>query len=158
MFIKYFHAIVPYFTIKSNIFFLLLYIDNSLEQHTGFRTFIFTTGDQLKQPVYVCIWPSDWMGDLQPLLNYILIGFRLCPYREIVWHLSTQANNSILSIYITVFDPRRGKRRCFIPFLVYSLVYPSIDSNLVTLATLSPRSDSVYTHTCSPFLSKPLLG
>ena len=31
--------------------------------------------------------------------------------------------------------------------LVNALVYPSISSNLVTLATLSPKSDSVYTVT-----------
>ena len=42
------------------------------------------------------------------------------------------------------------------PLLVNTLVYPIIDSNLVTLATLIPKSDSVYTHTCSPFLRKPL--
>ena len=43
------------------------------------------------------------------------------------------------------------------PLLVNDLVYPSITSNLVTLATLSPWSDSVYTHTCSPFSRQPLL-
>ena len=32
------------------------------------------------------------------------------------------------------------------PLLVNALVYPSIASNLVTLATLSPNSDYVYTH------------
>ena len=62
-------------------------------------------------------------------------------------HLSTQVNDGILAAYITVFESRRGKRRRFIPFLVYDLIYPSIASNLVTLATLSPWSDSVYTHT-----------
>ena len=41
--------------------------------------------------------------------------------------------------------------------LINALVYPSIASKLVTLATLSPQSDSVYTHTCSPFSRKPLL-
>ena len=60
-----------------------------------------------------------------------------------MWHLSTQANNGIIAVYITVFDLRRGKRRCFIPFLVYALVYLSISGNLVTLDTLSPKSDSV---------------
>ena len=74
-----------------------------------------------------------------------------------MWHLSTQVNDSDLADYITVFDPRRDKRRRFIPFLVYALVYPIIASNLVTLDTLSPCSESVCTHTCSPFLSKPLL-
>ena len=43
------------------------------------------------------------------------------------------------------------------PLLVNALVYPSIASNLVTLANLSPKSDSVYTHNCSPFLRKTLL-
>ena len=32
--------------------------------------------------------------------------------------------------------------------MVYALVYPSIYSKLVTLATLSPWSDYVRTHTC----------
>ena len=74
-----------------------------------------------------------------------------------MWHLSTKVNNSDLSAYINVFDPIRGKRRHFITFLVYALVYLSIASNLVNLATLSPWSDSVCTHTCYPFLRKPLL-
>ena len=55
-------------------------------------------------------------------------------------------NKGLIAVYITIFDPRRGNRRCFITSLVYNLVYLSIDINLVTLATLSPKSDSVYTH------------
>ena len=35
------------------------------------------------------------------------------------------------------------------PLLVNALVYPSIASNLVTLDTLNPKSDSVYTHLLS---------
>ena len=68
-----------------------------------------------------------------------------------MWHLSTQVNNGLLAVYITVFDLRRGNLRFFIPFLIYDLVYPSIASNLVTFATLSQNSDSVYTHTCYTF-------
>ena len=45
-----------------------------------------------------------------------LIGFGLCPFRELVWHLSTQVNIGYLAVYITIFDPKRGKRKCFIPF------------------------------------------
>ena len=45
----------------------------------------------------------------------------------------------------------------FITFLVYALVYPIIASNLVILDNLSPWYDSVYTHTCPTFLSKPIL-
>ena len=63
-----------------------------------------------------------------------------------MWHLSTKVNNGLLAAYITVFDPRRGKRRCFIPCLVYALVYLSIASNLVNLDTLSPRSNYVFMH------------
>ena len=44
-----------------------------------------------------------------------LIDFGLRPSRELVWHLSTKANNGLLAVYITVFDPRRGKRRCLTP-------------------------------------------
>ena len=66
-------------------------------------------------------------------------------------------NDSDLAAYITVFDPRRSNRRRFIPFLVYDPVYPSIASNLVTLDTLIPWSDSLYTHTCTTFTMKPLL-
>ena len=66
-------------------------------------------------------------------------------------------NNGLLSDYITVFDPRRDMRRCFIPCLVYAMVYPCIASNLVTLDTLSHWSDSVCTYTRSTFLKeKPL--
>ena len=62
VFYQKFHAIVPYFTIKYNMLCILLNLKKSLEQQTGFRTFIFATGARLKQPVYVCIWPSDWLG------------------------------------------------------------------------------------------------
>ena len=54
-------------------------------------------------------------------------------------------NNGLLAIYMNVFDPRRGKRMCFIPFIFYALFYLSIASNLVTLATLISNSDSVCT-------------
>ena len=55
-----------------------------------------------------------------------------------MWHLSTQVKNSDLAAYITDFDAMRDNFRRFIPFLVYALVYPSIASNIMTLATLSP--------------------
>ena len=74
-----------------------------------------------------------------------------------MWHLSTQVNNGILAVYITIFEPWGGKRRCFISFMVYALVYPSIASKLLNLDTLSPKSDSVYTLTCSHFLRKLIL-
>ena len=45
-----------------------------------------------------------------------LIGFGLRPFMELVWHLSTQVNICYLAVYITVFERRRGERRCFIPF------------------------------------------
>ena len=104
-------------------------------------------------------WPTDWLGAFHPLLSRILIGFALLPspFGELVRHLITQVKICLLFTYITVFDPKRGNHRYFIPFLVYDLVYPSIYINLATLATLSPWSDSVRTHTCFPFLRKPLL-
>ena len=40
--------------------------------------------------------------------------------------------------------------------MVYALVYLNINSNLVTLATLSPWSDSVYTHLISLLKETPL--
>ena len=83
--------------------------------------------------------------------------FHPSPFGEIVWHLSTQVNKILLAAYITVFDPRRDNHRCFIPCMVFALVYPSIASKLVTLATLNPQSDSVCTHTYFPFLGKSLL-
>ena len=55
-----------------------------------------------------------------------------------MWHLSTQVNGGLLATYITVFDLIRGKRRRFIKFLVYALVYPIIYNNLMNLDTLSP--------------------
>ena len=96
-------------------------------------------------------------GRYIPATELKLNRFRPSPLGELIWHLSTQVNVSDLSAYITVFDPKRGKRRLFITFLVYALVYPSIASNLVTLYTLITWSDSVCTHTCYPFLRKPLL-
>ena len=47
-----------------------------------------------------------------------LIMFWHFPLGQIVWHLITQVNDSDISAYITVFDPSRDKRRCFIPFMV----------------------------------------
>ena len=87
-----------------------------------------------------------------------IIRFFHLHFGEFLWRLIPQVNNGLLDAYITVPDPRRGKRRRLIHFLVYALVYTSIASKLVTLDTLSPWSDSVYTHTCSPFLKKLLLG
>ena len=52
-------------------------------------------------------------------------------------------NYSYIAAYITFLDLRINKRRRFIPFLVYDMVYPSIASNLVSLGTLIPWLDSV---------------
>ena len=62
---------------------------------------------------------------------------------NLMWHVSTQVNNSILAASIIVFDQSRGKLMRFITFLVYALLYTGITSNLVTFDTLSPWSDSV---------------
>ena len=96
-------------------------------------------------------------GSFVPATELELNRFGHFPFGGILCNLITQVNNGLLAAYITVFETRRDKRRCFITCLVYALVYPSISSNLVTLATLSPRSDSVCTHTCSPFSINPLL-
>ena len=82
-----------------------------------------------------------------PATELYIIMFRLFPLGELVWHIIKQVNYSDLDAYITVFDPSRGKRRFFIPFLVYALVYPIIASNLVTLDTLSPWYESFCTYT-----------
>ena len=87
-----------------------------------------------------------------------LNSFCHLPLGDLVWHLITQLNDSDISTYINLFDLRRDNHRCFIPFLVYDLVYPGIADSLVTLSTLSPWSDSFCSHTWSPFLIKPLLG
>ena len=97
-------------------------------------------------------------GSYAPATELDLIRFWPLPFGELVWHLSTQMNNGNLDAYITVFEPRRGKCRRFIPFLFYALVYPIISSNLVNLDTLSTWFDSVRMHTCSPLSRKPLLG
>ena len=95
-------------------------------------------------------------GSYAPATELVNIRFRYLPFWEIVWHLSTKVNDSDPAAYITVFGPIRGKRRCFIHFLVYALVYLSISSNLVFLVTLSPSSDSVRMHTRYPFFRKTL--
>ena len=92
-----------------------------------------------------------------PATKLELIRFWSLPLGEIVWHHSTQVNNSYLAAHINVSDLRRSKRRHFIHFMVYALVYPGISSNLVTLATISPRYESMFTHTCYTLLRKPLL-
>ena len=96
-------------------------------------------------------------GSFVPASELELNKFRPLPFRELLWHLSTQVINGVLAAQITVFEPSRDTRRCFLPCLVYALVCPSIASNLVTLATLSPWSESVCMHTCSPLMRKPLL-
>ena len=95
--------------------------------------------------------PSGW--DFIPATDLELNRFRPLPVGELVWHLRTRGNNGLLDAYINIFDPRRGKFSRFIHYLFYSMVYPSISSNLVTLYTLSHWYDSVCTHTLSPFLS-----
>ena len=117
---------------------------------------------------YICRFPglNNWCtfgfsnrldGSFAPTTELEINRFLPSPLRDLVWHLRTHVNNSILDAYITVFYPRRDKNRCLIPCLVYTLVYPSISSNLVTLATLRPWYESVFMHTCSPFSRKPLL-
>ena len=73
-----------------------------------------------------------------PATELYLIRFRPLPFRDLMWHLVTQVNDGDIASYITVFDPIRVKHGLFVPFLVYSLVYLIIDSNLVVLDTLSP--------------------
>ena len=96
-------------------------------------------------------------GRYIPATELELIKFRPFHLGYLMWHIITQVNGNDIAAQINVFDPSRGKRWRFIPFLFFALVYPSISSNLVTLATLITWSDSVCTHTCSPLLSKPLL-
>ena len=43
-----------------------------------------------------------YMIEMIPSL-FVLIFFGLCPYMELVWHLSTQVNNGLLAAYITFF-------------------------------------------------------
>ena len=97
-------------------------------------------------------------GGYSPSTELELISFWPLPFRELVWHISTQVNDGILAAYITLFYPRKGKRRRFIPFLIYDLLYPVIASNFMTLATLSSWSEYVCTHTCSFLSSNTLLG
>ena len=96
-------------------------------------------------------------GRYTPATELDLIRFQTLPLGGLMWNPSTQVNNGILAAYITDFELMGGKRRRFITFLIYSLVYPGIDSNLVTLANLSPWSESVCTRTYYTFLRKPLL-
>ena len=100
-------------------------------------------------------WCTFWLANKQSG-KYIydneleLNRFQTLPLGELVWHLSIQVKNSDPAAYINVFDPRRDKRRRFITFMVYDLVYLSIASNLVTLDALSPWSDYVCTHPWYP--------
>ena len=93
-------------------------------------------------------------GRFVPATELELNRFRPFPFGDILWHLSTQVNNGLLAAYIIVLEPRRGNCWCFITCLVYALVYLSIASNLVTLATLSTWSEFVYTHINRGFLKK----
>ena len=97
-----FCAIFHYWSITSNLLFCLLNITKASQQHncvfsrsisrqvTGLRNWrTFALANGLAGRFISCYW-------------VILIGFGLRPSREIVWHLSTQANNSIIAVYITV--------------------------------------------------------
>ena len=97
------------------------------------------------------------MGSKTPNTELELIMFQNFPLGKLVWHLITQVNGGIIAAYITVFDPRKVKRRRLIPFMVYDLVYPSIASNLLTLYTISPWYDYVCKHTWSPLSINTLL-
>ena len=96
-------------------------------------------------------------GSYPPTTELKIVRFRPLPFWELVWHLITQINGGDIDAQITVFYPRRDKRRRFINFLVYTLVYMSIASNLMTLATLSNRSEYFCTNNLSPFSRKPFL-
>ena len=96
-------------------------------------------------------------GKYIPATELELIRFLPLPLGELVWNLSTQVNDIDLAAYINAFDPMRDNRRRFTPFLVYNMVYPSIYSNLVNLATLINWYDSFCTHTFSNLLRKTLL-
>ena len=91
-----------------------------------------------------------------PATELELNRFWPSPFGELVWHLSTQVNTGLLASQITVFGWRRDKRRCFIPCLVYALVYSIITSNIVNLSTLSPRSDFLHAHRISLLKENPL--
>ena len=143
----------------TNTFFLNL--NKSLEQ-----TQKYTKG--FKQYSFICRCPGlinqctfgfskQLAGNFAPATELELNMFQPQPFGELVWHISTQVNDGDLASQITIFYPIRGKRRRFINFLLNTLVYPGIFSNLVTLDILSPWSGSVCTHTCSPLLRKPLL-
>ena len=77
-------------------------------------------------------------GSYAPTSELEINRFGNLPFRELMWRLSTQVNGGILAAKINVFDLRMGKRRKFIPFLVYALVYLSIVSKLMKLTALSP--------------------
>ena len=50
-------------------------------------------------------------GRYFPATELELIRFHPFSFGELVWHLGTHVNDDILAALITVFDPRRGKRR-----------------------------------------------
>ena len=156
---KYCHTIVHYCTIKSKTsFFKYQQVIGTNKKYTkGFENYS-----------YICRFPfssnrctfglsNQLTGSFSPATELEFNRSWTSPFEELVWHLNTQVNNSLLAAHITVFGPRSKNSRCFIPCLVYALVYPSIASNLVTLDTLSPWSNSLCTHTCYPFTRKPLL-
>ena len=143
----------PLFLIaQSNItYHFFLKLNNSLKQTDKYKKWI-------QHYSFICKCPglsngctlglaNRLAGRFAPATELELNRFRNFSFGELLWHLSTQLNNSDISSYINFFYPRSGKRSRLIPFLVYSLVYLSIASNLVTLDTLSPWYESVCTHT-----------
>ena len=79
----------------------IIYFSNSLKvirtthgfQHVSFRKCAW-----LNQLVDVCIRQLFGSEIYFPILSYGWIGFGLCLSRELVLHLSTQANNSLLAV------------------------------------------------------------
>ena len=95
-------------------------------------------------------------GSFVPATELDLNRFWPLPFGEIVWHLSTLVNNGLLAAYINIFDPRKDKRRCFIPCLVYTLVNTSIASNLFFGYPKSSVWICLYAHLLSVIEETPL--
>ena len=97
-----FLRLLHYLSITSNLLFVLLNITNASKQHTRFLSRSFSR--QVPGLSNRCTFALANGLDGRFISRYWvnLIGFSLCPPRDIVWHLSTKVNNSLLVVYITV--------------------------------------------------------
>ena len=107
VFTNTFCAIFHYQSITSDLIFCLLNITKASKQHTGVLSRSFSRQVHGLSNRCTFAFANSLAGWFISRYWASLIGLGLRPSRELVWHLSTQGNNGLLVVYITVLT--RGR-------------------------------------------------